>query len=1129
MKLIELLGERVSSANYDEALLSWLKNTINEIVRDASAHLAYVQNVLTEFDRHDANHSSAVLDVIEKLLGNKAKELSSYDLFFLVAISYLHDCGMAVSDFEINVMKLVENDEYDGKRVCSNEQALSLIQKKRDEILESENDKKDVKQWMFYPGSEEKLFDYYSQLLIDYQSFRNGKIDVISKSKDIEKTNKKLRTDYIRSTHANRVETYIKYWGETRFADFLGNKAMGKRLANDLATVCRAHGEDVEFIRELKKNKRVMYLRNETSNLQFVAMMLRIGDIVHFSYDRAPVAQRSLRHFESDYSYDQWRIKADSGINYSISEDGEISYSAFCCIPQDYYDLMKYVDFIDNEIYLYNRLRHEEKWDSCYPELAKRIVNRDNISHDDSFDPVPDLKFSLEQHRILELLMGAQLYSDEYACLRELYQNALDACRCQMAIDSFNGKESKGRIEFGIEYDGENRYVYCLDNGKGMSRHIIENYLLRIGSSYYRSSDFYQSQAATGNTFTPTSQFGIGILSCFMIGDRLEITTREEGGELISCAMESIHECFYYKKEPSKSDKDRISSYGTLIKIFLNEHYKNRVLDDYHENLGYLLWKTNDTGRDTAKDEENRFSDHLFFILEDFIGLVPEGIDLIVRLEKGKSVRVSDKPIRMGEGFFEIPKEEKASFSKGLDDFAYYELDVENEGIQCRKLLFLPTKENSMSVNRGYDTLILGNQLFCVDGIKVDSDGFVEGSFLKAINKHDSSFLINFRGSDRPQLSINRESIVNYDPLKFDGRIGGMLKKLLRLAIDKTISHFNRYDIQSGSDLYLNVWWHFFGQFYTMPGFLVAQLFMEKSISALPMPFPKGFTSSKMTFGGFMEDKVCFENYHFPLRFAKRSMFSSRDALFQKLILHKVLSSKSIIKDKKTVSLEEYNSVEIFNCFEKVVPSNFGLFDNFDYVSHLYPFVSRHIAKAEFDESLIVSLLGALNSLILNAVFSYGNVVRNKDEKDIENENREEISNSISTNLAAFLQKNRQFIRFPYYFIDDPSKFSGRALLFYSSFSKRLFDEDGKRFSNCEIEESCKEELPDIRLSIIVFFLRAEEEISRDDFYYFVLPGLRTRQELVDAIPEKEWEPLSEKEYHFFDDTLVKRSQKEHS
>jgi hypothetical protein len=205
------------------------------------------------------------------------------------------------------------------------------------------------------------------------------------------------------------------------------------------------------------------------------------------------------------------------------------------------------------------------------------------------------------------------------------------------------------------------------------------------------------------------------------------------------------------------------------------------------------------------------------------------------------------------------------------------------------------------------------------------------------------------------------------------------------------------------------------------------------------------------------------------------------------------------------------------------------LFDNFDYVSHLYPFVSRHIAKAEFDESLIVSLLGALNSLILNAVFSYGNVVRNKDEKDIENENREEISNSISTNLAAFLQKNRQFIRFPYYFIDDPSKFSGRALLFYSSFSKRLFDEDGKRFSNCEIEESCKEELPDIRLSIIVFFIRAEEEISRDDFYYFVLPGLRTRQELVDAIPEKEWEPLSEKEYHFFDDTLVKRSQKEHS
>ena len=31
-----------------------------------------------------------------------------------------------------------------------------------------------------------------------------------------------------------------------------------------------------------------MYSGGETSNLQFVAMMLRIGDIVHYSYDRAP-------------------------------------------------------------------------------------------------------------------------------------------------------------------------------------------------------------------------------------------------------------------------------------------------------------------------------------------------------------------------------------------------------------------------------------------------------------------------------------------------------------------------------------------------------------------------------------------------------------------------------------------------------------------------------------------------------------------------------------------------------------------------------------------------------------------------------------------------------------------------
>jgi HSP90 family molecular chaperone len=59
----------------------------------------------------------------------------------------------------------------------------------------------------------------------------------------------------------------------------------------------------------------------------------------------------------------------------------------------------------------------------------------------------------------------------------------------------------------------------------GMDRHIIENYLLKIGKSYYNSADFkadiFEYKKMSGKDFTPISRYGIGILSCFILGDRI--------------------------------------------------------------------------------------------------------------------------------------------------------------------------------------------------------------------------------------------------------------------------------------------------------------------------------------------------------------------------------------------------------------------------------------------------------------------------------------------------------------------------------------------------------------------------------------------------------------------------------
>ena len=61
-------------------------------------------------------------------------------------------------------------------------------------------------------------------------------------------------------------------------------------------------------------------------------------------------------------------------------------------------------------------------------------------SNGDGTEPayeLPHITFQLANHEVRELLMNEQLYGDPQLALRELYQNALDACRYREARIKF--------------------------------------------------------------------------------------------------------------------------------------------------------------------------------------------------------------------------------------------------------------------------------------------------------------------------------------------------------------------------------------------------------------------------------------------------------------------------------------------------------------------------------------------------------------------------------------------------------------------------------------------------------------------------------------------------------------------
>lgn len=151
---------------------------------------------------------------------------------------------------------------------------------------------------------------------------------------------------------------------------------------------------------------------------------------------------------------------------------------------------------------------------------------------------VPLLRFSLSQTEVRRLLMGEKLYDGEPGlAVRELYQNAMDACRYRQMRTRYlrgRGKQSApwaGNIRIETGSDARGRYVECHDNGVGMTVDQLKNTFTRAGRRFEQSRDFRREQAAwlrhdQSLRLYPNSRFGIGVFSYFMLADEMTIVTR---------------------------------------------------------------------------------------------------------------------------------------------------------------------------------------------------------------------------------------------------------------------------------------------------------------------------------------------------------------------------------------------------------------------------------------------------------------------------------------------------------------------------------------------------------------------------------------------------------------------------
>lgn len=627
-----------------------LQKSIEEIIKALDKYLGGIDIQMQEYDNHDAAHSRKVLENIEEILREKGiRDLTLLEAMVLRLCCYFHDSGMILPQCYLPMIEDIEQDPL--KKLPE-----SLLPR----LAELKKPFKEVENEFFCPRDERKYEKFLREQLEGYRKYRMGLAEELSGPEQYIRT----RHTYFRMTHGERSGAYAL--NLERFLKGL-NTAGRQDLAKAVEEICSSHCWDYGKVREMQADMKVKLGEPQMcGNKRYLAMLLRLGDLLHFSGERASRTVYAMRPAMTPDSDIHWRAKL-AELEYEIKEDGGklcIAFSAGFEEPKAYYFLQEYLSWVDEELrsYVFFQADMKGRPDAARYELGlPEKVDRSGIRYD-KFRPAEELKFKLEHQKIIQLLMGMRLYRDEFMCLRELYQNALDACRCMREVNRSKGLEGELRIEFGLGSDEGGDYLYCRDQGTGMTEEIIKKYLLRIGNSYYQSDEFRRANALWGGAVAPVSEFGIGLLSCYMIASRIEVITRHHTKTAeppIWICMEGSSDQGYYR-DPGDMEPGTIGEHGTCVKLYLLDKYKPMVTDYLPEDVRDAVYmmkqaESQPSFRLTEKGEEilgslEPFRNSLYHQIQRFVHIPEEGIPVDIRSAAGLTRLFSaDEPYHLGE------------------------------------------------------------------------------------------------------------------------------------------------------------------------------------------------------------------------------------------------------------------------------------------------------------------------------------------------------------------------------------------------------------------------------------------------------------------------------------------------
>jgi molecular chaperone HtpG len=177
-------------------------------------------------------------------------------------------------------------------------------------------------------------------------------------------------------------------------------------------------------------------------------------------------------------------------------------------------------------------------------------------------------EFQIDLQGLIKLL-AKNLYAEADVFVREMLQNAHDSVKRRRELNT----EVTQPGEIRVYVNRQAGTITFTDNGAGMTEQEVRDYLSTIGRS--GTDVFRQDLLKNGRNasdVTVIGQFGIGLLSAFIVADRVVVETRSWQANHPAWRWESNGEKTY-SLQPGE-----IESAGSAVTLHINENYRDMLL-----------------------------------------------------------------------------------------------------------------------------------------------------------------------------------------------------------------------------------------------------------------------------------------------------------------------------------------------------------------------------------------------------------------------------------------------------------------------------------------------------------------------------------------------------------------------